>query len=303
MEKADITPALVFRLVAAQFPQWAELPVTRIETDGNDNTTFRLGDEMSVRLPSAEPYVAQVDKEQRWLPILADQLPVPIPHPLARGIPGFGYPWQWSVYRWLKGSPATIEPISNQSEFATALADFLAAMYRIDPTGGPPPGLHNFFRGGPLTVYDAEARNAIATLGSEINTHDVTELWEAAIGATWHGSPVWIHGDVSAENLLVDRGRLNAVIDFGCSAVGDPACDLTIAWTFFSGSARETFQAHVPVDAATWTRSRGWAVWKALITLVRTLKSNPERAARCRRVIEEVIAEHKHAEWRGGRVT
>src|SRR5207253_10076720 len=98
MKKAEITPALVSSLVAAQFPQWAGLPITRLEVDGNDNTTFRLGEEMSVRLPSAERYVAQVDKEQRWLPILAGHLPLPIPQPLARGAPGSGYPWPWSVY-------------------------------------------------------------------------------------------------------------------------------------------------------------------------------------------------------------
>jgi aminoglycoside phosphotransferase (APT) family kinase protein len=295
MEKADITRALVSRLISAQFPQWAELSVTQLELDGNDNSTFRLGEDMSVRLPSAERYVPQVDKEHRWLPILADQVPLPIPHPLARGVPGFGYPWPWSVYRWLKGAPATIEPISNQSVFATALADFLAEMYRIDPAGGPPPGPHNFFRGGPLAVYDTDTRNAIAALGSEIKSDDATELWEAALGATWHGSAVWIHGDVSAENLLVDHGRLSAVIDFGCSAVGDPACDLTIAWTFLSRASRDAFQARLPLDAPTWARGRGWALWKALITFDRALKSDPERAASCRRIIEEVIAEQKRA--------
>ena len=295
MEKANITPALVSRMIAAQFPQWADLPITRVELDGNDNTSFRLGEDMSVRLPSAERYVLQVDKEHRWLPILAEQLPLPIPQPLAKGAPGCGYPWSWSVYRWLKGAPATVEPIANQREFATALAAFLAAMYRINPAGGPPPGQHNFFRGGPLAVYDTETRNAIAALGGVIDSDAATELWEAGLGATWHGSPVWIHGDVSAENLLVDHGHLSGVIDFGGLAVGDPACDLTIAWTFLSGEGREAFQAHVPVDAATWTRGRGWALWKALITLVRTLKSNPERAARCRRIIAEVIAEEKDA--------
>jgi aminoglycoside phosphotransferase (APT) family kinase protein len=179
--------------------------------------------------------------------------------------------------------------------FATALADFLAEMYRIDPAGGPPPGPHNFFRGGPLAVYDTDTRNAIAALGSEIKSDDATELWEAALGATWHGSAVWIHGDVSAENLLVDHGRLSAVIDFGCSAVGDPACDLTIAWTFLSRASRDAFQARLPLDAPTWARGRGWALWKALITFGRALKSDPERAASCRRIIEEVIAEQKRA--------
>jgi aminoglycoside phosphotransferase (APT) family kinase protein len=295
MEKADITPALVSRLIAAQFPQWADLPITPIEVDGNDNTTFRLGEEMSVRLPSAERYVLQVEKEHRWLQILADHLPLAIPQPLAKGVPGSGYPWPWSVYRWLKGSPATVAAIENEREFANALADFVTAMHRIDPKGGPPPGPHNFYRGGPLATYDAETRHAIEALGGEIDADAATELWEAGLGTTWRGSPVWIHGDVSAENLLVEHGRLSAVIDFGGIAVGDPACDLTIAWTFLSGEGRKAFQAHVPVDAATWTRGRGWALWKALITLVRTLKSNPKRAARCRVIIDEVIAEQKRA--------
>jgi len=295
MEKADITPELVSRPVAAQFPQWADLPITRIGVDGNDNTTFRLGEEMSVRLPSAERYVLQVEKEHRWLPILADHLPLAIPQPLAKGVPGNGYPWPWSVYPWLKGSPATIAPIENEREFANAMADFLAAMRRIDPVGGPPPGPHNFYRGGPLATYDGETRHAIAALGGEIDADAATELWEVALGTTWHRSPVWIHGDLSAENVLVEHGRLSAVIDFGGMAVGDPACDLTIAWTFLSGEGREAFRAQVPVDAATWTRGRGWALWKALITLVRTLKSNPERAAMCRVIIDEVIAEQKHA--------
>jgi len=291
MEKAEITPALVSSLVAAQFPQWAGLPITRLEVDGNDNTTFRLGEEMSVRLPSAERYVAQVDKEQRWLPILAGHLPLPIPQPLARGAPGSGYPWPWSVYRWLGGSPASVQTIGDEVELATTLADFLAALYRIDPAGGPPAGHDNFFRGAPLATYDAEARNAIDVLGRRIDADAATDLWEASLAATWNGPAVWVHGDVSAENLLVEHGQLSAVIDFGCAAVGDPACDTTIAWTFFSGEGREAFRANLPVDEATWVRGRGWALWKALITLIKDLKTNPQRAAICRRIIDDVIAE------------
>jgi aminoglycoside phosphotransferase (APT) family kinase protein len=295
MDKADITPALVSRLVAAQFPQWAELPITLVELDGWDNTTFRVGEDMSVRLPSGDQYALQVDKEHLWLPILASHLPHPIPEPLAKGLPGCGYPRQWSVFRWLEGNPATVERIANLSQFATELADFLAALYQIDPTGGPPPGKHNFFRGGPLTTYDAETRDAIAVLGDEIDTDAATEVWEVALGATWHGSPVWLHGDVSAANLLIDHGRLSAVIDFGSSGVGDPACDVTIAWTFLSGESREAFRARLPVDDATWARGRGWALWKALITLVPALKADPEDAATTRHVIEEVLAEHEDA--------
>ncbi|MDQ6743652.1 MAG: phosphotransferase, partial [Candidatus Dormibacteraeota bacterium] len=138
MHRAEISAALVSRLVAAQFPRWAELPVTPVELDGWDNTTFRLGDEMSVRLPSADRYVAQVDKEQRWLPVLAPQLPLPIPEPLAKGLPSSGFPRAWSIYRWLDGEPATPENVSNPVGLATRLADFLVALYRIDPSGGPP---------------------------------------------------------------------------------------------------------------------------------------------------------------------
>jgi aminoglycoside phosphotransferase (APT) family kinase protein len=295
MDRSAITTELVSRLVAAQFPQWAHLPITPVGLDGNDNTTFRLGEDMAVRLPSAERYVAQVDKEHRWLPILATQLPLPIPQPLAKGTPAYAYPWPWSVYRWLEGDPATIDRIADLGRLASELAEFLAALYRIDPSGGPAPGKHSFFRGGPVSTYDAETRGAIATLNNEIDTAAATEVWEAALAATWNGSPVWVHGDVSPDNLLVEHGRLSGVIDFGCLAVGDPACDVTIAWTFFSGDSRDTFRAGLPLDGATWARGRGWALWKALITLVDAPRRTTDEAERSRRVIGEVIAEHRRA--------
>ena len=236
VDKADITPELVSRLVAAQFPRWAGLPVRRVEPGGWDNVTFRLGPGLSARLPSADCYAAQVGKEHRWLPFLA-RLPLPIPEPVAMGAPGCGYPWPWSVYRWLEGDPATTGRVGNLSRFAAELADFLAALYRVDPSGGPPPGPHNFFRGGPLAVYHAETMEAIAALGDEVDAGCAAEVWRAALAAPWPGPPVWVHGDVSPENLLTAAGRLSAVIDFGCCAVGDPACDTAIAWTFFSGRA------------------------------------------------------------------
>jgi aminoglycoside phosphotransferase (APT) family kinase protein len=295
MEKSAITTDLVSRLIAAQFPQWADLPVIPVELDGWDNTTFRLGDDLAVRLPSAEAYVQQVDKEHRWLPVLAPRLPLPIPRPVARGVPGSGFPRPWSVYRWLAGEHATIDRVEDLARFATDLADFLTALYELDPDGGPEPGEHNFFRGGPLAVYDSETRVAIAALNAEIDADAATEVWEAALAATWPGPPVWIHGDVTAANLLVADSRLSAVVDFGCSAVGDPACDTTIAWTFFFGGSRELFRSRLPVDEATWARGRGWALWKALITL---LKADADDAAArfgwrlsSKRVIEEALGE------------
>ncbi len=297
MEKAAITPDLVSRLVRTQFPHWADLPVRPVELDGWDNTTFRLGDSLSVRLPSADGYIAQVDKEQRWLPVLAPQLPVPVPTPVARGRPGCGFPRPWSVYAWLDGVHATAERVGDLERFAIDLADFLTALYAVDPEGGPPPGQHNFLRGGPLETYDGETRAVISALSDEIDGDAAAEVWEAALEAGWQGPPVWVHGDVAASNLLVADGRLVGVVDFGCSAVGDPACDVVIAWTFLAGESRAAFRARIALDDATWARGRGWALWKALIT---HQKPGADAAARrfgwrvsAREVVEDVIADHR----------
>ena len=236
-DDVDISVSLVGRLVSTQFPQWADLPVKPVACGGWDNRTFHLGEHMTVRLPSAVAYSLQVEKEHRWLPRLAPLLPLPIPVPLAMGIPAYGYPWHWSVYRWIEGETAAIERIADLRRFAISLARFLTALSRIDPAGGPPPGRHNFFRGGPLTVYDAETRQAIAALEGKIDTGAASAVWEAALAAAWHGPPVWFHGDVAAGNLLVRDGRLSAVIDFGTSGVGDPSCDLAIARTLFEGES------------------------------------------------------------------
>jgi aminoglycoside phosphotransferase (APT) family kinase protein len=294
-DQVEIDVSLVRRLVAAQFPKWADLPIRPVASGGWDNRTFHLGEHMSVRLPSAAPYALQVAKEHRWLPRLAPHLPLPIPVPLAMGAPAEGYPWPWSVYCWLDGEPATNERIADLSEFATALAQFLIALQRIDAAGGPPPGRHNFFRGGPLAIYDGETRQAIATLGGRIDADAVAAVWQAALASVWRGSPVWVHGDVSAGNLLVRKGRLGAVIDFGSSAVGDPACDLAIAWTLLRGESRAAFRAALPLDRATWARGRGWTLWKGLITLAEHFDTNPREAEKARRVIDEVLADHQRA--------
>jgi len=297
----DINVSLVSRLVRAQFPQWADLPLRPVELSGWDNRTFRLGDAMTVRLPSAEAYVQQVEKEQRWLPRLAPLLPLPIPVPLALGVPADDYPWHWSIYGWIVGESVTRRRIDDFSHFAATLGEFLTALQRIDVVGGPPPGPHNFFRGGSLAIYDAETRQAIAALDGRIDTDAVTSAWEAALQAIWHGSPVWLHGDVSAGNLLVTQGRLSAVIDFGCSGVGDPACDLAIAWTLFFGQNRAAFRAAVPADEAAWARGRGWALWKGLITLVEHISANSIAAQDARHVIQEVLIDHSGPSIRSGR--
>jgi aminoglycoside phosphotransferase (APT) family kinase protein len=287
---------LARRLVAAQFPQWADLPVAPVELDGWDNRTFRLGPELSVRLPSGDWYALQVDKEQTWLPRLAAHLPLAIPQPVARGEPGEGYPYPWSVYRWLEGAPASSAPVADPVALATALASFLVALRRAPAAGGPAPGRHNFFRGGPLATYAEETSRALEALGDEVAADAVRRTFDDALGALWEGPPVWVHGDVAAGNLLLRDGRLAAVIDFGCAAVGDPACDVVIAWTLLSGTSRDAFRAGLGVDPATWSRGRGWALWKALITLVGDLERDDlAAAAATRRVIDAVLADHAGA--------
>jgi aminoglycoside phosphotransferase (APT) family kinase protein len=292
--KPNIDTALVRRLIAVQFPRWKDLAVRPVEFGGWDNRTFHLGDKMTVRLPSAAAYSLQVEKEHRWLPRLAPLLPLPIPVPLAMGMPAEGYPWHWSVYGWIEGETAKRERIADLSQFAADLAGFLVALKRVDPTDGPAPGQHNFFRGGPLTVYDGETRQAVTALGGRIDASLASAVWEAALAAAWQGPPVWFHGDVSWGNLLVDRGRLSAAIDFGTSGVGDPSCDLAIAWTLFEGESREVFRTGLAVDDATWARGRGWALWKALIT-VAGHTSNRTEVEKSRRVIDEVLADYKNS--------
>ncbi len=292
MRKAEITGGLVSRLVGTQFPQWAGLPVRPVDVGGWDNVTFRLGQEMSVRLPSAAQYVPGVHKEQRWLPVLAGELPLPIPELAAVGEPGCGFPWPWSVYRWIDGAPVAEQTVCDLPQLAADLAAFLAALYRIDPAGGPSPGPHNFFRGGPLAVYDGETQAALVALKGHIDTRLAAEVWQAAMDAPWPGRPVWFHGDAQPGNLLAKDGRLCAVIDFGTCGVGDPACDTTIAWTFLSGQSSRLFAERLPVDRATWTRGRGWAIWKAMNVLISALENDPEDAAFTGRVIDKILADH-----------
>jgi aminoglycoside phosphotransferase (APT) family kinase protein len=286
-----IDAALARRLIDSQFPQWSDLPVSAVELDGWDNRTFRLGSELTVRLPTGSWYAQQVDKEQRWLPVLAPQLPLPIPTPVGRGRPDLGYPYPWSVYSWLDGEPALKAPIDDLPGFATTLARFLGALGRVDATGGPAPGQHNFHRGGPLATYEQETFDAIEALGDEVPRDAVERVWADAMETSWDRAPVWFHGDVATGNLLVRDGRLAAVLDFGSSGVGDPACDTVIAWTFLSGPARDRFRAELGVDPGTWSRGRGWGLWKALISLVGHLENDSPDAALARRDIEQILGD------------
>jgi aminoglycoside phosphotransferase (APT) family kinase protein len=282
-----VDEAVVRRLIRSQFRQWSELPIRALPA-GWDNRSFRLGDDMLVRLPSAEVYATQVDKEQRWLPVLAAKLPVPIPKPIARGEPGDGYPWPWSVYGWIAGETATLEAVADSRTFATDLADFLLALQAIDATHGPAAGAHSFHRGGSLSVYDAETRNALRILGPRVDAQ-ASAVWNAALASRRLRRPAWVHGDIALGNLLRRGDRLCGVIDFGQLAVGDPACDVSIAWTVFRGDSRRAFQEKLAVDDATWLRSRAWALWKAVIVAAGLAKTNAAEWTDPWRVMAEVL--------------
>lgn len=293
-DKFEITVSLVADLIAEQFPQWAHLEIKPVELGGWDNRTFRLGQEMSIRLPSAKIYASKVEKEQKWLSYLAPHLSVLIPKPLALGQPSKNYPWHWSIYSWIEGKSANILPIDDLdlSLLASQLAQFLNELHKINSTGGPLPGAHNFYRGDSPKVYDAETRSAIEQLQNIVDVDAVTSVWQKAISSKWIKNPVWIHGDLSAGNIIVKDTKLAGVIDFGGMGIGDPACDLVIAWTFLANESRKVFKSQLNLDPDTWARARGWALWKALITIAQLKDKTCSEALKQQRVIAEILKEH-----------
>jgi aminoglycoside phosphotransferase (APT) family kinase protein len=282
----------VRRLVDTQFPAWAEFPLRAVTPGGTDNTLYRLGGELVVRLPRLPSAAGQAAKEHRWLPRLAPSLPLPVPSVVALGEPAAGYPWQWAVHPWLPGRAASGATLRTPHRAALTLAGFVTALHRIDAEGGPVPGEHNFHRGAALSTRDGETRRAIAVLGGRIDAAGATRAWEHALAAPrWRGRPTWIHGDLHGGNLLVHRGAVSAVIDFGGLAVGDPACDLMVAWTVLGARERNVFRDAVAVDDGSWIRGRGWALSMALVALPYYLDRDPAFAAEANRWLSEVLAD------------
>ena len=276
--------ALVRRLLAGQFPEWAELPVDPLPVGGTDNAIYRLGDELSVRLPIKPTSPGDQDLEFRWLPVLAPRLPLAIPEPLALGEPAEGYPNEWAVHRWLPGEDATVAPL-HLEQAAIDLADFIAALWRVDAAGGPSGG-----RGEPLAQRDEQTRACIEELGIE----GATAVWDEALGAAVHeGAPVWVHGDLDNRNLLLEDGRITGVLDWSCACAGDPACDVKVAWAVLDAETRPVFRARLGVDDATWARARGWAVSQAVIALPYYLETYPAIVREARRWLSEALADRE----------
>lgn len=303
-DEVPTSPELVRDLLADQFPAYATLPITPVPSAGTDNALFRIGDELSARLPRIEWAVSGVEKEYRWLPTLGPHLPLPVPEPIAIGRPGTGYPWPWTICRWLPGENPPVGATPNQSEFAVTLARFLRELQAIDSAGGPP-----CRRGVPVATCDADFRTAVAELleiqaaGSpedpavapilDLDLGHALALWgRDSTAPGWDRPPVWAHADLSPLNVLCDGdGRLSAVIDFGTMGVGDPAVDAYGAWNLLDGPSRERFRAEVGFDDATWARGRAWALSIAMIQLPYYYRTNPGLTAVSHRVLGQILDE------------
>ncbi|MFL1903258.1 aminoglycoside phosphotransferase family protein [Streptomyces tauricus] len=290
-DELDIDAALVGRLVAEQFPEWAGLAVVKVASAGTDNAMYRLGADMVVRLPRRPGGAGQVEKEQCWLPTLAPRLPLAVPVPLAEGAPGQGYALPWGVFRWLDGENVYDRPLGGGAALADAaveLGRFVAALREVDAGGGPPS-----WRGGPLTD-DGHVRAAIRELGADgtLDASEATAGWEGALRVPrWTGEPVWLHGDLLPGNLLAQDGRLSAVIDFGGLGTGDPAADVLAAWAVFDAGTRPLFREAAGVDDDTWARGRGWALYFGLTAAHHYRVTNPVLAAVGRRAVAEALAD------------
>ena len=287
-DEVDTDAGLVRRLLAAQHPQWADLPIERVPSAGTDNAMYRLGDDLAVRLPRIHWAVDTVAKEQRWLPALAPHLPLAVPRPVAAGEPVEDFPYPWGVVEWLPGEMASLDRLSDPVDAAVDLAAFVRALQAVDPTDGP---RHN--RGGPLRHIDARVRETLADLEDELDLAVALEVWEQALAARRHtGPPVWFHGDLTSLNLLAIDGRLSAVIDWGTCGVGDPAVEALVAWNLFPPDARQAYRDALAIDDATWARGKGWVI-TGIFGLSYYRHTNPVLVARARHGIEAVLADHR----------
>ena len=290
----EIDEKLVLGLVKNQCPQWAKLPLKPIASSGTDNALFRLGNEYVVRLPRIEWSPGSIDKninkEWEWLPKIAKLLNTPISEPLFKGEPSNNYPWLWTITKWNEGNNPDFEEENEYALLAKDLAVFLNELHTIELANGP------FSRRGiPLKTkaLDEETRKALSELEGEIDIQSTTLLWDHLSNIPyWSKNPLWVHGDFLPGNILVQNHRLSAVIDFSDVGIGDPACDLVIAWSLLNASSRRIFRENLDrIDDDTWERGRGWALSIALIMLPYYKNSNPVLAKLARRMIEQVLSE------------
>lgn len=283
--EVDITDDLVRSLLAEQAPEFAERPLSFLDS-GWDNVLYRLGDDLLVRLPRRRLAVELIRNEQTWLPVLADRLPISVPVPLFSGSPGCGYPWPWSLVRWVKGTTADRSPLnSSQGRF---FGRFLRALHQPVPENAPiNPG-----RGIPLANRagkDLPRIERVATITDHIRPHHL-DLWKQAIETPIDIEPGWIHGDLHARNILVREGAIVSVIDWGDIASGDPATDLASLWVLLERKEeRAAFvEEYGPISDETILRAKGWAFTFAVMMIDAGMVDNPQFARLGERMLQSL---------------
>ncbi len=286
-DEVHIDAELVGRLVAAQFPELADLAISAVRSTGTVNAIYRIGDHLCARLPRVQQWAKDLDNEWRWLPKLGPRLSLQVPEPVGRGNPASSYPFSWAIYGWIDGQPYADELVDDEREAAKDLAQFVVELRRIDPVAEAP-------RAGrkPLRELDAVTRTAIESGRGVIDSDAATAAWERALEApAWVGTPTWIHTDLLRPNLLVRGGRLAAVIDFGAVGVGDPAADVIAAWSVFRHTGRAVFRDALAVEDGTWNRARGFALHQAALIISYYAETNPGFVSLAKRTVEEVLAD------------
>lgn len=284
----EITDDVVARLVAAQFPEWGGLPIRRLPPVGTDNQLFRLGDDLLVRMPRIDWAADSAEWEHTWLPRLEPHLSLPIPAPLALGDPGEGYPFHWTVVRWIPGEGPSEQNIDPE-EWAHSLGEFVRATRAIQGVDAP---AKTEGRGGPLPALDEWVRTWTDRAdSSEVDPSAVLAVWEDALDApAWEGGPAWFHGDLHDGNLLVRDGRLVAVIDWGAAGRGDPAVELNAMWGYVPTSVAQVYRDAVGLDEAAYRRGRGFALAPAISGWTYYRTSDPTTSRESLQTVRDLIA-------------
>lgn len=284
-DELTVDAELVRRLVAEQLPELVGLSVRPVGR-GTVNAMFRLGDDLVVRLPRTATWAGDLDRERAWLPVLRERLTLQVPEPVAQGRPTAEYPLPWAVYRWITGDVYADGLVADEALAAVELARFVRELRSAPVDGVPPTGRR------PLAELDAATRAAIVEAGALLDTRAVLAAWDRALAAPpFAGDRVWVHTDLLRPNLLVQDGRLAAVIDFGAVGAGDPAADVIPAWTVFGAAGRARYRESLEVDDATWDRARGYALTQAALIVPYYRETNPAFTASAVRTIGEILAD------------
>ncbi|MDH4277030.1 MAG: aminoglycoside phosphotransferase family protein [Acidimicrobiia bacterium] len=280
---------LVHRLLFEQVPQWSDLPLERLATSGTVNVIYRLGDDKVVRLPRAPHLGSGPEREARWMPVFAAHLPLTVPRFLALGEPTEWYPSYWTVLEWIDGMTASASTLDDLDAAAVALGEFACAL-RTVPTAGAPAGGN--YRGFGLGKADPDFRLWVAELPADIDRSAATRVWESCLAVGDRTDPpTWFHSDLRGDNLIVQDGRLCAVIDWEGCTVGDPSADLLAAWWLFDGDSRETFRSASQAGADDWKRAKGWAVYMAVAAIPYYAATNQIFAEQAQRALGEILAD------------